>query len=98
MIKIGQIYLYKDETSSARIAITGVWGRGFSMVNHNGYALTTKNETLNGCKLLAEYPTWQEAIASKEFNEKDATAGIEKPRTPQKTPQKKTLAKSTKSV
>lgn len=68
MIKVGQIY--KDEdgfrlviTLSSPLDVYGIYNNGstvyFSRKNFG-------NENLN---LITEYPTWQEAVNSKEFNE-----------------------------
>ena len=67
MIKVGQIY--KERGTPSIWAITRCFSRGCSMINQDGevtcgyipYYFWEKLE------LIAEYPTWQEAINSKEF-------------------------------
>lgn len=64
MIKEGQIYKEKDEI----FAITYATSTG------NYHAVKTDGKVFSGfglsqSDLIAEYPTWQEAVNSKEFNE-----------------------------
>ena len=64
-IKVGQIY----KTKKSLIIITRVKDCNTSFINHKGYAETTPALLVkSNLKLLAEYPTWQEAVNSKEFN------------------------------
>lgn len=66
MIKVGQIY----KTKKSLIVITRVKDCHVSFVNHKGYAETTPALLVKSeLKLIAEYPTWQEAVNSKEFKE-----------------------------
>lgn len=81
MIKVGQIYQYKNH----RVLITKVeWETdefiiekyitsSISAIECNG---TCYDDLINSCvinfnemTLIAEYPTWQEAVNSKEFKE-----------------------------
>lgn len=63
-IKVGQIY----KTKKSLIIITRVKDCNTSFINHKGYAETTPALLVkSNLKLLAEYPTWQEAVNSKEF-------------------------------
>lgn len=66
MIKVGQIYLSKKNIPMAVTSVSfkkvyvyrGVHGvYGYARVNFERYNF----------KLIAEYPTWQEAVNSKEF-------------------------------
>ena len=40
----------------------------YSYITTTGYTSTIAECVLNGLKFIAEYPTWQEAVNSKEFN------------------------------
>ena len=63
-IKVGQIY----RTKKSLIIITRVKDCNTSFISHKGYAETTPALLVkSNLKLLAEYPTWQEAVNSKEF-------------------------------
>lgn len=75
MIKAGQIY--KVPYLGGKVVIT--WIRAdkteFHMVRDDGFFLFSKdNEMDKDSVLLAEYPTWQEAVNSKEFNDSYKTA------------------------
>lgn len=70
MIKVGQIY--KVPYLGGKVVIT--WIRGdkteFHMVRDDGFFLFSKDDEMGkDSVLLAEYPTWQEAVNSKEFND-----------------------------
>lgn len=70
MIKVGQIY--KVPYLGGKVVIT--WIRAdkteFHMVRDDGFFLSSKdNEMDKDSVLLAEYPTWQEAVNSKEFKD-----------------------------
>lgn len=68
MIKAGQIYKQKN---GEIFVVTSVKDRFISHLYNDGYAWT--NDCYSGFaasvfwKLLDEYPTWQEAVNSKEF-------------------------------
>lgn len=80
MIKAGQIYkrpngviLLITETDPRKEEVvvreqkeilTGM----YSYITTKGYTSTIAECVLNGLKFIAEYPTWQEAVNSKEFN------------------------------
>lgn len=68
MIKVGQIY---DSTFlGGKLVVT--WVREdkaeFHIVRSDGFFFIAKELNL-GFELIAKYPTWQEAVNSKEFNQ-----------------------------
>lgn len=70
MIKVGQIY--KEEDSI--FVITKIWYNAVEVKNwvdciyNNGTTDDYSTRFVEKyCKLIAEYPTWQEAVNSKEF-------------------------------
>ena len=76
MIKVGQIYKEKElpewrKHDSQYIAIVGNFnptGNSFAIIRADGqidYVQKCWLET--DCELIAEYPTWNEAVNSKEF-------------------------------
>lgn len=70
MIKVGQIY--NNPYLGGKVVVT--WIRAdkteFYSVRKDGFFFVSKGLYLdNKVKLIAEYPTWQEAVNSKEFNE-----------------------------
>lgn len=62
MIKVGQIYKEKDDIFVVTFANTS---GGFHAVQNNGRVFSGCG--LNEKDVIAEYPTWQEAVNSKEF-------------------------------
>lgn len=75
MIKAGQIYKQKEvEIPSWRkhddpIFVVTFVGFTIHIINRDGITFNIVGPRwVNGdCELIAEYPTWQEAIKSKEF-------------------------------
>lgn len=71
-IKVGQIY--KIDVTETVFVITYICGGYVYFVTNVGYAderkksLVEQDVKSNFAKLIAEYPTWQEAVNSKEFN------------------------------
>lgn len=70
MIKVGQIYKSKNNT----IFVVSDINKGFySVVYKCGYAVTYDENTISMpfvfAELIAEYPTWREAVNSKEFRD-----------------------------
>lgn len=69
MIKVGQIYIIP--CLGGKVVIT--WIRAdkseFNMVRKDGFFFVSKGLYVDDDVLIAEYPTWQEAVNSKEFNE-----------------------------
>lgn len=70
MIKVGQIYIIP--CLGGKVTIT--WIRAdkseFNMVRDDGFFFAAKGLYIGDeAVLIAEYPTWQEAVNSKEFNE-----------------------------
>ncbi len=81
MIKAGQIYKRpngvvllitgtnpgKEEViiRNQKETLTGM----YSYITSKGYTSTIADCVLTGLELVAEYPTWQEAISSPEFKE-----------------------------
>lgn len=70
MIKVGQIYRNKC-FSNVKIVITQENLAGFNIVYTDGSVQKSiKVDEFDGSWIFeAEYPTWQEAVNSKEFNE-----------------------------
>ena len=70
MIKVGQIYKQKN---SQKFVVSEIYGSIYSVVYNTGYVATYIDEDKNFQfvfnTLIAEYPTWQEAVNSKEFRE-----------------------------
>lgn len=66
MIKTGQIYKEQDSIFVVTFANTS---GGFHAVQNNGRVFSGCG--LNEKDIIAEYPTWQEAVNSKEFKEDD---------------------------
>lgn len=70
MIKVGQIY--NIPYLGGKIVVT--WIRAdeteFYSVRNDGFFFVSKGLYFDDkAELIAEYPTWQEAVNSKEFNE-----------------------------
>lgn len=70
MIKVGQIYKNRDGKIFL-IAWESVYPyniRSYCILYNNGEVDNiTKNKIIDDSKLIAEYPTWQEAVNSEEF-------------------------------
>ena len=68
MIKVGQIY--ECIILGGKVVVT--WMRedkaSFNLIRDDGFFFIAK-ELDSDFKLIAEYPTWQEAVNSKEFKE-----------------------------
>ncbi len=68
-LKVGQIY--KDRNSGAIFAITFVTKCNVSLIYNYGltqlYCYVYDGNPFLFDKLLAEYPTWQQAVNSEEF-------------------------------
>ena len=68
MIKVGQIY--ECIILGGKVVVT--WMRedktSFNLIRDDGFFFIAK-EISSDFKLIAEYPTWQEAVNSKEFKE-----------------------------
>ena len=67
MIKVGQIY--KSNLTFAIRVITFIDDSEVSLIHPDGYVdrWTFDDIANTNWELLAEYPTWQEAVNSKEF-------------------------------
>jgi len=70
MIKVGQVWQTSNEY---KVVVTSTKEEDYvgqiSIVYMDGYTTDSyEGNTFTFCKLLAEYPTWQEAVNSKEFN------------------------------
>jgi len=70
MIKVGQIYYDKEKHANfvVTVASDGQYGFYTNSIYKSGYVNIHSADwiEING-KLIAEYPTWQEAVNSKEF-------------------------------
>lgn len=68
MIKVGQIY--ECTVLGGKVVVT--WMRedktAFNLIRDDGFFFIAK-ELDSDFKFIAEYPTWREAVNSKEFNE-----------------------------
>ena len=70
MIKVGQIY---KTPSGSRYIITYMGMYNIYLLYNSGYSMDYSLSSMkknHDDKLIAEYPTWQEAVNSKEFNNK----------------------------
>lgn len=76
MIKVGQIYKFKDETSIDIVVVTKEYPptKDFNFYRYDlilqdgeAWEWARKNDIQKSMVLVAEYPTWQEAVNSKEF-------------------------------
>ena len=70
MIKVGQIY----QTRQGTVALVTAYNEEeFFVISKDGSSnrlpIIFSCELETNCKLIAEYPTWQEAVNSKEFKE-----------------------------
>lgn len=71
MIKVGQVW---QTVNKYKIVVTSTKAESYEgevcIIYSDGYTFDTSNKnSFNFDKLLAEYPTWQEAVNSKEFKE-----------------------------
>lgn len=70
MIEVGQIYEYE---SGERFVMTNITGKRLCAIYQSGVVINLERFSpqmrVYG-KLIAEYPTWQEAVNSKEFKKK----------------------------
>lgn len=63
MIKVGQIYKTDGE-----IVVVSFYRKGqIGIIYNDGYVINIFNDIISNSELIAEYPTWQEAIDSEEF-------------------------------
>lgn len=74
MIKVGQIYQEPNKygikyvITRVRSHNNGVVRRYYHVICNDGYVFDELFETdIEQAKLIAEYPTWKEAVNSKEF-------------------------------
>lgn len=66
MSKVGQIYRLTEDCGC--FVITRIYNKEFNQVIYSdGRADIWDNDFVNRCIFIAEYPTWKEAINSKEF-------------------------------
>lgn len=72
MIKVGQVYKYTAEPS-ARFVVTAAFDENtiFDYILNDVVVFSYEKGKylLDGTELIAEYPTWQEAVNSKEFRD-----------------------------
>ena len=72
MIKVGSgiIYARKRNGFNRKIVLTNVKTNSGHLyyVSNEGKTGTTYYNNLENYEIVAEYPTWQEAVNSKEFN------------------------------
>lgn len=68
-VKVGQVYLHRHAGENIIIVVTKKRINGFFYcIRNNGTTSSRWSSQFNNYELLAEYPTWQEAVNSKEFN------------------------------
>lgn len=69
MIKAGQIYI--SSKWNIKYVVTNVrkYTENVYVISEDGISSLRSNGDIKKFKLLAEYPTWQLAISSKEFND-----------------------------
>ena len=68
MIKEGQVYINTELRRKTIVCVTRVRKNGYPyIITNNGTSGTRTYDDLKKYILLAEYPTWQEAVNSKEF-------------------------------
>lgn len=79
MIKEGQIYSHTHIGKNIVICITRVRKNGNPyIITNNGTSGTRDSDDFEKYTLIAEYPTWQQAVNSKEFKNIDCgKAGFE---------------------
>lgn len=66
MVKIGQVYY--NEKIGQTLVITYIDELDCSWITSEGRVCTDRKVWINkSCTLLAEYPTWEEAMVSDEF-------------------------------
>ena len=71
MIKVGQIY---KKPSGPKYIITYMGTYNIYLLYNDGYSMEYSLSSMKNNyddKLIAEYPTWQEAVNSKEFEEEN---------------------------
>lgn len=69
MIKVGQIYSHTYRDRNIIICVTRIKKNNYYIIVNNGTSGTRYDSELQKYTLIAEYPTWQEAVNSKEFKE-----------------------------
>ncbi len=68
-IKVGQIYGHRHAGENIIIVVTKIKVNGiFYCIKNNGTVGCRWRSHFDNYDLIAEYPTWQEAVNSKEFN------------------------------
>lgn len=65
MIKVGQIY--KGRNLNTRYVITNKYYYKSSVISNKGIGTLRWNRDIEKWEVVAEYPTWQEAVKSSEF-------------------------------
>lgn len=69
MVRVGQIYSHKHRRRNVIICVTRIRANGLVyVVGNNGTATIRYKSYFEDYTLIAEYPTWQEAVNSREFN------------------------------
>lgn len=70
MIKVGQIYCHKHGRRHITLCLTKIMpNRCCYIIENNGVANSRLVSDFKNYTFVAEYPTWQEAVNSPEFNE-----------------------------
>lgn len=67
LMKVGQIYKTDGE-----IVVVSFYRKGqIGIIYNDGYVINIFNDIISNAELIAEYPTWQEAVNSKEFRDEN---------------------------
>lgn len=70
MIKVGQIFCHKHGRRHITLCLTKITpNQRCYVIENNGIANTRLVSDFENYTFVAEYPTWQEAVNSPEFNE-----------------------------
>jgi len=69
MIKAGQIYKHSNGDIFAILRKDFFSDMWYGVITKYGFTSYLGKDSIKNSKLLAEYPTWQEAVNSKEFND-----------------------------
>lgn len=69
MIKVGQIYYSNLWKRNMAVCWRSADYERTHFICNDGFVVSEAHICFDEMKLIAEYPTWQEAVNSKEFND-----------------------------
>lgn len=70
MIKVGQVYQsIKQKDKQFVVTSSNKYDWKSHVISNEGVGSCRWNSEIRKMELIAEYPTWQEAVNSKEFND-----------------------------